>query len=832
MKDEEKKIKKQEEKQAAKRKRSEDRVWRKRRRIKRRCKRREKRVERRNKIKCWLEKHSPSRLLAKAKSKREKRRLRRVREEERARLAEERRTGHHCKHPRLRRLKRKILALWRKVKNLHKADVRHWVLLGVLAASVTLFFTKYLLTFERVGSALHDLKNAVVFYFVKISGGEYAGEISVNVMPDVDLRRVCPFDLDDFLRKCSIFGQELFTKEMFLKYVQATVRFIHDAAFYLVMFLPLLIALGMLIYTVIMAARKSHKDTKALRAWYKVRPYFKRVFTWLRGLWDFSKKHTWSTLLAIVWFFNLNVITIGIEFFSWYFTFAAQGLAFEGLSVNILRLLMDVLIMLWSLPWPLWAVIGWIVFDDFRRNIGYNVLRAHEAVNVFFFEILAVAVLIVGTMGKGKTTLLTDLGLTGQNFFRKKMRSLMFAIDMSFPNFPWQRFEDTIDELHAKGIIHKRRHVREYIRKRREQYEKCPTAHLLWGYDVKYEAMGFDNALTVRSLWDALEAYGALYFYYTIESPLLSGNYSVRSDAYLTDKGNFPLWKDDFFQNSTEESAARTQYSHVLDQDTLRLNKLMQPNNPLYGSKDVGIDLITEKGKERGNMLDHKAFKSTSEDTNPTNDGYDKRTKMRRHMALFENVNLTKEIGDEQREESLGADAREIGDIVKIVERSDRLLAMPFYTFGKLLDALFSKRFNDWYYACRVKRGDRSLTLHVIKNAFCLFYQRHIRIMNTFGYRKLLLALNDGKEESEPVFFEYYISDLKTYRDRFRSDGFGDAFEEESKLTELGLEDVPQFESLTSTVKNMSNMHSYFANLLIEKVMHVDEDEEKNKEES
>ena len=297
-------------------------------------------------------------------------------------------------------------------------------------------------------------------------------------------------------------------------------------------------------------------------------------------------------------------------------------------------------------------------------------------------------------------------------------------------------------------------------------------------------------------------------------------NYSVRSDASLTDKGNFPIWDDDFFQKSARESEETQEYSHILDMDTMRLGKIMNPENPFRGSKDIGIVMITEMGKERGNMLEHKGMKRESDTANPLNDLFNNRIKMDRHAALIENFSFTKIMGDEQREESLGADARELADIVKIKDKSEPKLAMPGYAFGNLVYTLFGSKFEDLYYEYRFERGDQTLFGYALKNLFCLFYHHHLRIMNTFGYHVLTIEICDGKDDEKGEQFDYYISYKKDYSNRFKSDGFVDGFEEQSKLTEYGLVDYPQFSGIKSTVKEMKTMNSYFANQLLEQMMY------------
>lgn len=726
------------------------------------------------------------------------------------------------KHAR-RWLVRKGQAVREKVKSIPWTDLRHWLSIAILVMSLIATFTVCSLSIDRLGDAFVDLKSSAVYYWQKVVlrvEDPSMDGLTVNQLPKIDLQKICPFSIAEIERKLQNWGDAVFSREMFLRYLVASAKVLSNIALVLPSLIVLLVALPLLLKTLLFRHTTSRKDTKALVFWKtRITPIFAALKRTLADFLTFFKEKGYLGKVLLVWFFNLNIATVVVEFFAWYLHFAT-GINLSASFVSIVRFFIDLLIMLWSAPWWFWAIVAFWVFDTIRRDIGYDVLRHNENKNAGFFSKLAVVILIVGTMGKGKTTLLTSLGLTGQNYYRRKARELMFKLDMMFPKFPIRRFEDAIEAAYKAGRIHKNRHVKEFVRRKKKQYEQYPSPHRLYGYNVEYNVLDFDDALMVTTLFDMLESYALLYYLYTIRLPLLISNYSVRSDASLTDKGNFPIWDDDFFQKSARESEETQEYSHILDMDTMRLGKIMNPENPFRGSKDIGIVMITEMGKERGNMLEHKGMKRESDTANPLNDLFNNRIKMDRHAALIGNFSFTKIMGDEQREESLGADARELADIVKIKDKSEPKLAMPGYAFGNLVYTLFGSKFEDLYYEYRFERGDQTLFGYALKNLFCLFYHHHLRIMNTFGYHVLTIEICDGKDDEKGEQFDYYISYKKDYSNRFKSDGFVDGFEEQSKLTEYGLEDYPQFSGIKSTVKEMKTMNSYFANQLLEQMMY------------
>ena len=795
--------------------------WKKVRRLRRREKRAEKRRERREKLQ-----HFSSRILEKIK---ENKRIRKEkakqaqRDHERRKKQEQEAGGFWA--VRRRRIRRFFIRVWRKIEQIKAADRRHFVAFSLIALSVLAAFTVCDLSIDRLVMALGDFKNSVIYYFCHMTNREYTGPVSVNTMPEVDLQRVCPFSIAEVMRKLELLDVAIFSKQMFMAYLAATAQFCRNICIYILMFVPVMVLVVFVIGLFVFALRTVRKDTKPLIFWKKhIRSVFRGVFGWVRDMIGFIKENGYEFWLIVIWLFNLNFATIVVEFFAWYFYFI-PSFNFASLGVNLGRLFIDALIMLWSAPWWFWAIAGWLVFDDFRRSVGYNVLRHHEAMNASFFASLPLSSLVIGTMGAGKTTTVTDLGLTGQNYFRRKAEEMMFEIEMKFPNFPIQRFEDAIDGAHRARVIFNKASVRPFIDKIKEQYKKCPTPHNLFGYDLKEEAVAFDDNLTTRDLFSYLEGYAKLYYLYTIESPLICANYAVRCDAYLQDQGNFPLWFDDFFEMSPEESKENEQFCHILDWDTMRRGKYMDKNNPFIGSKEFGIDLEPEKGKERGNQVENKGMKKTDEGVNPLNDGYNDYVKIRRHASTIENFCFGKEIGDEQRMETLGADLRNLSYVIKILEKSDIKIAMPFYALGNLFFALTYDAFRAFCRKLRYRRGDNSFFRYTIMNVYALFLHHHWRVVNTFGYNVQTVAYKFGDDESEWSQAKYYIARAKIYSNRFKTDSYEDIIDRQALKSGVGIEDYPQYGNTRATTEEIHKQHSYAMERYMKEREHIEEDE-------
>ena len=142
------------------------------------------------------------------------------------------------------------------------------------------------------------------------------------------------------------------------------------------------------------------------------------------------------------------------------------------------------------------------------------------------------------------------------------------------------------------------------------------------------------------------------------------------------------MWAIDFFPEQTIE---RGRHANILDFDVLRLGKKVIENNPNAGSFEFGVVMISEVGKERGNMLDHREMKRNNDETNQKNDLFNSWLKMCRHSATVDFYPFVKVFLDEQRPESLGADARELCDIINVVSTGKNKLALPFYIFEEMI---------------------------------------------------------------------------------------------------------------------------------------------------
>lgn len=670
-------------------------------------------------------------------------------------------------------------------------------------------------SYVRFAEALGDLWNSVKFYFLEIFGVVHITPPTVEKYSEVMKWDIfLPENFESFKTETAAYFDLLFSKSNLSAYGDFVFGKLEIVAKASAMVLPCILILVLAIKKIYGASNNDHgKDTIPLRAfkWLSSKTY-QPIKRWVLSYIAFMKEYGFIPILwAILWAFHLNLASIIIAFFAYYFYFAVS-FRFGTMYVQVCKLFIDLQVILKVFPWWWLVTFGWLLFNRFRQRIAQAHLRHLEARNCGFINELPIVSMTVGSMGKKKTTIITDMALSQEVMFRQKAFELIRKNDMKFPYFPWISFEMELRRCMEYGTVFNLATVKEWVKKKRLRYQKHENANLqLYGYDCERYGFTYDDGLRIWGLFDVLESYAQLYFIYVIESSLIVANYSIREDNRCIDAGNFPMWATDFFPEITVEGG---RHAHILDFDVLRLGKKVLENNPNAGSFEFGVVVISEVGKERGNVLDHKEIKKHTEETNQKNDLFNSWLKMCRHSATVDNFPFIKVFTDEQRPESWGADARDLCDIVHIVSSGKMRLAMPFYTIEEMLTEWAFDGFISMYYDFRHRRGDNTLLVHILKTVTSWLYKRNAKIYNRFGYSVSAIEKERGTMDGKPEKKKYYVMNKKIYARRFSTDCFSDYFNEMARNSKVGLNDYMEYATEKATVEELKLQNSYFINAL------------------
>ncbi len=674
---------------------------------------------------------------------------------------------------------------------------------GFILLGVFVFRSSYI----RLWQGVKDFGLSVAYYFCVMFGINHNITPTVNVIPTISTPQVTlPTDFEGFKSNTAEYFSLLFNGDNFNGWLAHISGVIIEFSKILVIILPCIFVLILVIKALYKRQNNKHgKDTVPLRIFKCISRFtYQPLKRFVRGYIEFIRKYSWIFVCwVILWALNFNLATIVIEFLAYYFYFAVE-FDFSTIYTQFVKLFADLKTPFVYFPWWTLLFIIYPLFDKFRKRIATARLRHYEARNCGFINELPIVSLTCGSMGKKKTTAITDMALSQEVMFRQKAFDILQKSDMKFPYFPWILFEKALQSEIESGQVYNLATVKCWVISLEERGE-------LFGYDGERYGLTNDDGLKEDGIYDVLSTYAQAYFIYITESSLIVSNYSMRTDNLLIDNGNFPMWLTDFFPTNFRRES---RHAHILDFDILRLGKKVLDENPNAGSFEFGVIGITEIGKERGNNLELQEKKKNADEANQKNDKFNSWLKMCRHSATVDNFPFIKVFADEQRPESWGADARDLCDILNIVSSGELKLAMPFYTIGDMIAEWAFNRFIGLYYDFRFRRGDNTLLVHIFKSVTAWLWKRNIRIYNRYGYSVLKIEKERGTMDGKVSKKKYYLMSAKIYRKRFATDCFADYFNDMALRTNVGLNDYREYLTECASVDELQAQNSYFINAL------------------
>ena len=118
-----------------------------------------------------------------------------------------------------------------------------------------------------------------------------------------------------------------------------------------------------------------------------------------------------------MWLLNLNLVSIIVAFLAFYFYFAIS-FDIPGVFIQIAKLAIDLQVILKTIPPWVFVIAGLFIWNKIRKNRAMNKLKHFESRNCGFINELPIVSMSCGSMGKRKTTLITDMALFQEVMFR------------------------------------------------------------------------------------------------------------------------------------------------------------------------------------------------------------------------------------------------------------------------------------------------------------------------------------------------------------------------------------------------------------------------------
>lgn len=711
----------------------------------------------------------------------------------------------------------------------NRIDYRHIVCIGITLGFIVLGVFRFSNALGRLIESIRDVGTSSAYYFCELF------ELRLNVTPTVNELPKIPFfgsfnpsnatlpnvsmpeNWAAFKIKWAQYWKLWANKDNFDGYLKVLSNILYALSKVLILALPFIVCVWLLVKQMLKAENNDYdKDSKALQSFKRfTERYYTPVKNKIAEFIAFVKerKYYYVTWLCL-WGLYFNVFTIVIEFVAYYFYFVVS---FDIINLyrQVYKLCLDLYVPFNFIPWWGWMIIGCILFDKIRKNIAYATLNHFERKNRGFINARPIVFMVCGTMGKKKTTAITDMALSQEVMFRDKAFEKILENDLKFPHFPWINLENELKRAMEYHEVYNLATIRQFIAKKRLRWQKAQTRERLFNYDYERYGLEYDDKLKVLNVWKIVEIYAQLYFIYIIQSSLLIANYSVRVDGVLADLGNFPLWNTDFFKRDSRLLDSYSRHAHILDFDSLRLGRKVIENNRNANNFEFGVVIITEVGKERGNSLELSEKKKKDETTNQKNDLFNSWLKMVRHSATVDNFPFVRVITDEQRPESWGADARDLCEIVHIRESGETCLALPFFSLAELLYSWLFGKFAGLYYQYRFVRSDNTLPMYLLKAITAKIHHYYTRIYNRFGYCRLRVQVESGTQDGQLDENKYYLMSKKIYSKRFSTDCFSDFFTEKALRSPVGIDDLREYTTEKATFAELAAQNSYFINDLL-----------------
>lgn len=703
-------------------------------------------------------------------------------------------------------------------------NYRHIVCIAITLAFICVSVFVFPNALGRLIESGRDFGLSVAYYFCELFGIEYGFTPTVNDFPKFPFfpsygdnvpAVPLPDNVQDFQSNWARYWQLWTDKENFFGYLDGVANVMFVVCKIIIIALPFILLMWLLFRRYLKTENNDYdKDSRPLKAFKRFTAHtYRPVKKWVIELITFIKEHQpyyviWAVLLA----YNFNFITILLELLAFYFYFV---MSFDVVNIyrQVYKLFLDLSVPFTFIPLWLWAIVAVVVLEVISRNIAYNRLYHRERRNRGFINERGVVTFVVGVMGVGKTLQITDMSLSTEVQFRDMAFEIILEIDMKFPHFPWINFENAIKQEIKNHNIYDLPSCRKWVRNACSAFLNSPCRENIFGYDYERYELVYDDKLKLRGIWAALEDYACAYFIYTVQSSLLLSNYSVRTDMLFSDLGNFPLWNGDFFKRDSRLMESYSRHAHILDFDMLRLGRKMLEDNPNRNAFGFGVYIISEIDKERKNTLELKEIKASSADCNQKNDLFNVLLKMSRHACVVANRVFVKIFADLQRPDSLGADARELGEIVEIKGKGEKTLALPFFAPFHIFNALFGwlyGKFENFYVQYRYNRADNTLFLYCLKSVTAVLNHYCERTLNTFGSQTLTLEVESGARDGEVKQSKYYRQSKKIYSKRYSTDCLSGIFETRAAVNTVGLDDMKEYADIMATNAELGLQNSHF----------------------
>lgn len=703
----------------------------------------------------------------------------------------------------------------------------HWILTAAFIV-VTILFAVF--RFEAVAlrtwTALKDAFRSIVNFGIEFFGAPGIIETTVQDFPAEQMEALLPLTVEELVTLARRFWSLLTNEANVRAYFAAVQDFLYDVAWYM---LPVMMLCGALALVVWLSYKKidtGRGDTKPLQVFKKIkRATYNKAKRAVKRYVEFfkdEKRVKWLTwTFALLWAYNLNVLTIALEAVAYVFYLSiTQDLA--NIAVQLTKLIVDLSVPVFFFPLWLWVIVGYIVFHKIRLKVGKKLRDYYVAQTEAFLDKHPGALFLVGKQRSGKTTLLTMFKVLYERVFRKAAKKRLRARDRQFPHFDWKGIVQVIKHGRESGAFVIFDDVARFARRlevicEENLYDKYRESMLeYYGYDVNElrtyveegGRMAYSNGISESSLFLAIERYGQLFYIYSQDSALDISNYPIRDDFTFADHGCFPVFDGDLYRK-VKESKENTKRSHIVNYDWFRLGEVFDEDSADDVAIEYGIGVQTEFAKDRKNKAT-KSFSIKKRKANQNNDFFELDTKMRSQIATIDYFNFWVWLFDDQRAGSLGADNKDMTTECLIKERSADKLFLPCFIFEELIHGVVLSIYDRIKDFIESRKNKNTLLMYLLDSLLAPFFQFFDRMKAQYSMNKITIKTTDGADgemlgERETVYDVHAI----THADRFTTDNARPFYNMKYAKATRSLHGTPTYAGEYPTIEEYEFQNSY-----------------------
>lgn len=736
--------------------------------------------------------------------------------------------------------------------------IYHVISAIVLVLSVAYTFSSGWNVTLRAWQAIKDVGNSCVYYASNLSEfmglGSFGAGATVQEIPD-SMTVFMPLSWAEMKEYFAGYWERFSSKKCFTGYMSwVGTTFLNCSKIVVVVLLAALPLFLALFLGLIFGDEDYGKKSVPLRVWLQIRertiyPLSVGIKKWWRFLMDEDAQHfklkvtvnkierdavagkRYRILFIGIWLFNLNIATIGFEIIAW-LLWVGFAMGFGNVFVQIAKLAVDLSVAFRVLPTVLTVCICCWVFHKFREHLGINRLKFLVEEDMDFLEEHPGNLLAVGKPRVGKTKSITLLGILENVRLRRRAEKKAMEDMKQFRHMNWRAVRKTVAnfrKLPQFGLEFIRGFVDElqYHFENRENMSDKQRKEILknyqnlgyvgkdfiFGYNHEEYGMTYNNGLILVPLWRALVYYMEEYAIYTSPTPLIIGNYPVRTTIRWKKQGeNYPILKSNFFKLRAYDVERTTSWSHIVPYDGLRLGVKYKPDGKYNNSLDSGIFLFSELGKELGNQITNRG-KDKAGGCNPTNDLMTMNAKMISHGLTINHETYTRVLADEQRSGSVQSDFNELGTKLTLKTRTKDKIQMPFFAFDEAAYLLYDGFYNKFWKFYHSRHGKETLLMYTIERIDNILHNHYLRVFNRFASHDIKLRVTDessgetlDKSKDERIHMPKCLTDGDVYDTAY----FGVVYREKFRRSQVGgREKIPQYTGKTPTIPQMVFQESH-----------------------